>query len=202
MELDLETSRTRSPPGTTVSPFLPCDAARPASLLSGSSLCVWLASAGAGGAGPLGLANCWLEFLQLTFACQEGSMDLSFCRCSGVPRSAWGRADTEASSQQMQEVTLGQFWLELLAPCVSAWRPCPALPGDHGWLASGWGGGVLGAGVSGFLPLWGLCRGTLCSPRLPLSPSHPRPCPRLTITDFTAPPPFPASFPHFRSPLA
>lgn len=124
MELDLETSRTRSPPGTTVSPFLPCDAARPASLLSGSSLCVWLASAGAGGAGPLGLANCWLEFLQLTFACQEGSMDLSFCRCSGVPRSAWGRADAEASSQQMQEVTLGQFWLELLAPCVSAWRPC------------------------------------------------------------------------------
>lgn len=159
-----------------MSPFLPCDAARPASLLSGSSLCVWLASAGAGGAGPLGLANCWLEFLQLTFACQEGSMDLSFCRCSGVPRSAWGRADTEASSQQMQEVTLGQFWLELLAPCVSAWRPCPALPGDHGWLASGWGGGLLGAGVSGFLPLWGLCRGTLCSPRLLLSPSRPRPC--------------------------
>lgn len=115
-----------------------------------------------------------------------------------MPRSAWGRADTEASSQQMQEVTLGQFWLELLGPCVSAWRPCPALPGDHGWLASGWGGGILGAGVSGFLPLWGLCRGTLCSPRLPLSPSRLRPCPRLTITDFTAPPPFPASSPHSR----
>lgn len=75
------TWRPESSPGTTVSPFLPCNVSHPASLLPGSFLCFWLATVHC-------VVQCrrpeelaflarltvgW-SFLQLKFACQEGSM--------------------------------------------------------------------------------------------------------------------------------